>query len=272
VTPDNLLYASVARGVKAGGSNGLGVPFLPQQQFQRETNWTYEIGSKNYFPEIGLTLNAALFYTDWNDLQTTEVRRLADGSLPPPGTSSTITGNVGSVTIKGGEFEGVWEVTDAITFDFGAAYNDATYDDDVTAQRFEFSLVCDGAVCPTGPVPIGGNQLERVPVFDAYAGLGYNGEFGDDGSFYLRVDGSYQTKQYVDEVNLAWVPDRFLMNMQAGVTFGNISVRAVVQNLLDERYVTNALFLLGTGGPQSSSYVPIFGLDRTARISIGYEF
>ncbi|AOL24022.1 TonB-dependent receptor protein [Erythrobacter litoralis] len=273
MTPDNLLYASAARGVKAGGSNGLGVPFEPQQQYQRETNWTYEIGSKNYFPEIGLTLNAALFYTDWNDLQTTEVRRLADGSIPTTFfVLSTVTGNVGSVTVKGAEVEGIWEVNDNITLDFGASYNDATYDDGVISQRFGLAGTCDGTVCPTGEVPIGGNQVERTPAFDAYAGLGYRGEFGEDNSFYLRVDGSYQTKQYVDEANLAWVPDRFLMNLQAGVTLGNINVRAVVQNLLDERYVSNSLFLIGTGGLGSTSYVPIFGLDRTARITVGYEF
>ena len=62
------------------------------------------------------------------------------------------------------------------------------------------------------------------------------------------------------------------MNLQAGVTLGNISVRAVVQNLLDERYVSNSLFLIGTGGAGSTSYVPIFGLDRTARITVGYDF
>jgi iron complex outermembrane receptor protein len=274
LTPDNLLYASVAKGVKAGGSNGLGVPFPGQIQYRRETNWTYEIGSKNYFPEIGLTLNAALFYTDWNNLQTTEVRLDENGLIPQTfAVLSTVTGNVGSVTVKGAEVEGVLEVTDNITLDFGAAYNDATYDDGVTAQRFELAQTCDGTVCPNnGTVPIGGNQVERTPAFDAYAGLGYRGEFGEDNDYYLRVDASYQTKQYVDEVNLAWVPDRFLMNLQAGVNIGNISVSAVVQNLLDERYVSNSLFLIGTGGAGSTSYVPIFGLDRTARITVGYNF
>lgn len=273
LTPDNLLYASAARGVKAGGSNGLGVPFEPQQQYARETNWTYEIGSKNYFPEIGLTLNAALFYTDWNDIQTTEVRRLADGTIPTTFfVLSTVTGNVGSVTVKGAEVEGVWQVSDTITLDFGASYNDSTYDEGVVSQRFGLAGTCDGTVCPTGTVPIGGNQVERTPAFDAYAGLGYRDQFGEDGEFYVRVDGSYQTRQYVDEVNLAWAPDRFLMNAQAGVSFGNINIRAVVQNLLDERYVSNSLFLIGTGGFGSSSYVPIFGQDRTARITIGYEF
>ncbi|MEE4152590.1 MAG: TonB-dependent receptor [Erythrobacter sp.] len=271
-TPDNLLYASVARGVKAGGSNGF-VPFEPQQQYLRETNWTYEIGSKNYFPAIGLTLNAAVFYTDWEDLQTTEARRLADGTVPVTfAVLSTVTGNVGSVEVYGAEVEGVFELTPNITLDFGAAYNDARYIEGSTSQRFELSGNCDGVVCPTGPVPIGGNQLERTPAFDAYAGLGYRGDIGENSDFYVRVDASYQTKQFVDEANLAWVPDRFLMNAQAGVNFGNFSVQAVVQNALDEIYVSNSLFLIGTGGALSSSYVPIFGLGRTARISVGYEF
>ncbi len=271
-TPENLMYASVARGVKAGGSNGF-TPFAPQQQYDRETNWTYEIGSKNYFPEIGLTLNAAIFYTDWEDLQTTEARRLADGSVPVTFfVLSTVTGNVGSVEVYGAEIEGTFELTPNVTLDFGAAYNDASYIAGSTSQRFELSRNCDGVVCPTGPVPIGGNQLERTPAFDAYAGLGYQGDISATSDFYLRVDASYQTKQFVDEANLAWVPDRFLVNAQAGVNFGNFSVQAVVQNALDETYVSNALFLIGTGGALSSSYVPIFGLGRTARISVGYEF
>jgi len=271
-TPDNLIYASVARGVKAGGSNGF-VAFVPQRQYKRETNWTYELGSKNYFPEIGLTLNAAVFYTDWKDLQTTEAARLADGTVPTTfQVLSTVTGNVGSVKVYGVEVEGTWQVTPNIRFDFGAAYNDSHYVNGSTSQRFQFSRNCDGIVCPTGPLPIGGNRLERTPAFDAYAGLGYFGKIGASSDFYIRVDGSYQTKQYVDEANLAWVPDRFLVNAQAGITFGNFSVQAVVQNAFDETYVSNALFLIGTGGALSSNYVPIFGLGRTARISLGYQF
>src|SRR5690606_16284970 len=68
---DNMVYASVARGIKSGGFNGV-VPYLPQRLYAPETNWTYEVGTKNVFRDIGLTLNAALFYTDWKDIQTTE--------------------------------------------------------------------------------------------------------------------------------------------------------------------------------------------------------
>lgn len=271
-TPDNQIYISAARGVKAGGNNGF-VDFVPQRNYAKETNWTYELGSKNLFPAAGLKLNAAVYYTDWQDLQTTEARRLADGSIPTTFfVLSTVTGNVGSVEVYGAEVEGVWDLTDAITFDFGASYNRSRYKDGETSQRFQLAAVCDGIVCPTGEVPIGGNQVERIPEFDSFAGLGYEGDLGAAGDFYLRGDVTYQTKQFVDEANLAWVPDRFLVNAQAGVTLGKISVRAIVQNLLDTDYVANALFLIGTGGARSTSYVPILGYGRTARLTVGYEF
>ena len=271
-TPDNLIYASVARGVKAGGNNGF-VPFIPQRNYTKETNWTYELGSKNLFPAAGLKLNGAVYYTDWQDLQTTEVRALADGKLPETFfVLSTVTGNVGSVEVYGAEIEGVWDLTQNFTFDFGASYNRSRYKDGEISQRFQLALVCDGVVCPTGPVPIGGNQVERIPAFDSFAGLGFEGDIGSNGEFYIRGDVTYQTKQYVDEANLAWVPDRFLVNAQAGATFGPVTVRAVVQNLLDKDYVSNALFLIGTGGARSTSYVPILGLGRTARVTVGLEF
>ncbi len=271
-TPDNLIYASVAKGVKAGGNNGF-VPFIPQRNYEREENWTYELGSKNFFPGANLILNGAVYYTDWTNLQTTEARRLANGTVPTTFfVLSTVTGNVGSVEVYGAEVEGVWELTDAVTFDFGASYNRSRYKEGETSQRFQLAGNCDGTVCPTGPVVIGGNQVERIPEFDSFAGLGFEGDIGSTGEFYLRGDVTYQTKQFVDEANLAWVPDRMLVNAQAGVTFGPVSVRAVVQNLLDKDYVSNSLFLIGTGGALSSSYVPILGYGRTARVTVGLEF
>lgn len=272
ITPDNLIFASIAKGVKAGGSNGF-VPFVPQRQYERETNWTYEIGTKNYFADLGLRFNGAIYYTDWQDLQTTEVRRLADGTVPTTFfVLSTVTGNVGSVEAYGAEVEGVWDLTPNITLDFGASYNRSRYKEGEFSQRFELAGNCDGTVCSTGPVPIGGNNVERIPEFDAFAGLGYEGEFGKDNSFYIRADVTYQTKQYVEEANLSWISDRFLMNAQLGVSMGNFNVRAIVQNLLNKNYVSNALFLIGTGGALSTTYVPIFGQRRTARVTVGYEF
>jgi len=61
MSDDMLIYASVARGVKAGGFNGavVGGNTSPVFTFDEETNWTYEIGSKNTILGGRGTLNLA---------------------------------------------------------------------------------------------------------------------------------------------------------------------------------------------------------------------
>ena len=270
---DNMVYASVARGIKSGGFNGV-VPYLPQRLYAPETNWTYEVGTKNVFRDIGLTLNAALFYTDWKDIQTTESRLNADGT-PFVSTTfvSVVTGNIGDVEIYGADVEGSWKLTDHLTLDFGVAYNRARYAKGQVSQRFGAAGNCDGIVCADdAALPIGGNQVERVPEFDGFLGLGYSGELGSTGSFYLRGDVTYQTKQYMDEANLSWVGDRMLVNAQAGVEFGRFAVSLWAKNLLNKKYVSTATFLLGTSGPQTVTYAPFLGQQRTGGVRFSYAF
>ena len=270
---NHLIFASAGRGVKSGGFNGF-VPNLGQRTYDEETNWTYEIGSKNTFDELGLTLNGSVFYTDWRDVQTNEGRLNPDGTpFISPAIVSTVTGNLGDVEIIGAEVEGFWRFLDAFTLDFGAAYNHAEYAEGQFSQRFGVSGNCDGTVCPDTPaLDISGNQVERVPAFDGFVGLGYEGTWRDGEGFYLRGDVTYQTKQYVDEANLAFVGDRLLVNAQAGVTYGPFELNAWVKNLLDEEYVSSAFFLIGTAGPLSASYVPFLGQKRTFGAKLSFNF
>jgi iron complex outermembrane receptor protein len=62
LTKANLIYASVARGYKPGGVNGSYGQQLIPANFQPETNYAYEVGSKNTFFGNALRLNAAAFY------------------------------------------------------------------------------------------------------------------------------------------------------------------------------------------------------------------
>jgi iron complex outermembrane recepter protein len=271
-TQNNNVFASVARGVKAGGFNSF-TPNVAQRSYKAETNWTYEIGSKNYFPDFGLTLNGAVFHTDWRNLQNNVVRLNADGTLPSVVFSvPTVTGNIGSVSVWGAEVEGKIKIANGLAADFGAAYSRSRYKDGQVSQRFTASLNCDGIVCPTGPLQLGGNQVERTPAFDAYFGLGYSGNFGERGSYYLRGDMTYQTKQYLNEANIGFLPSRFLVNAQAGVGFGPVDVGLWVRNLTNKKYVSNALFLVGVNGQRTASVVPFFGDLRTAGLTLSYKF
>lgn len=302
---DHNVYGAVGRGYKSGGINGVsatfnrvvnpttgavsfvqltpGGPLFPAQQFYAaETNYTYEIGSKNRFMDGALTLNLAAYYTDWKNVQSNAVRLQPDGTPPVSFLAivPSLIGNVGDVKVYGAEIEGNYRITRELRFDFGASYNRARYKSGVVSQRIGASGNCDGIVCAsvaapgfTYPVlPIGGNQLERTPEFDALAGLNFDTEFGNGWGFFARGDVTYQTKQFADEANLAFVPSRTLVNASAGVSIGKLNLQIWAKNLFDRKYVTSALFLVGTGGAGSASYVPILGEQRTAGVTASYSF
>nr|WP_310524959.1 TonB-dependent receptor [Polymorphobacter sp.] len=278
-TSDNMVYASVAKGVKSGGLNG-NVPYVPQQTFEEESNWTYEIGTKNSFFDRALTINIAAYHTDWKNLQTNAVRLQASGAPPASFVAivPSLIGNIGGVKVTGAEIEGIWRVAAPVRIDFGLSYNRSRYTDETFSQRFGASGNCDGIVCatipgtPTRVLPIGGNQIERIPELDARAGVTFDGQFGDKNDWFARGDVSYQTKSYVDEANLSWVPDRLLFNASAGVSFGRFSVNAFVKNIADKKYVSSSLFLIGTGGAFSASYVPTLGERRTFGLTGAVNF
>jgi iron complex outermembrane receptor protein len=62
LAPQNLLYASYARGYKPGGVNGSYGQVLVPSVFKPETNYAYEVGSKNGFLGNALRVNGSLFY------------------------------------------------------------------------------------------------------------------------------------------------------------------------------------------------------------------
>ncbi|CAN7335732.1 TonB-dependent receptor [Phenylobacterium sp. LjRoot225] len=69
VTPDNMVYASYARGYKPGGVNGNSGQAVILPTFKSEKNDAFEIGSKNYFFDRSLRLNVAAFYYNQKNFQ-----------------------------------------------------------------------------------------------------------------------------------------------------------------------------------------------------------
>ncbi|MBL0923113.1 MAG: TonB-dependent receptor [Sphingomonadaceae bacterium] len=253
-----------------------------QQTYDAETNWTYEIGSKNQFLDGRLTLNLSAYLTDWKNLQSNAVRLQPDGTAPASFLAivPSLIGNVGDVRVWGVEAEGSFRLTPGLRVDFGASYNRARYRDDVYSQRFGASGNCDGIVCSTITVPgisfpvlpIGGNQLERTPEFDALLGLNFDTEFSNGWKFFARGDVTYQTKQYADEANLAFIPSRTLVNASLGLDIEGVNIQLWAKNIFDRKYVTSSLFLIGIGGAGSASYVPILGEQRTMGLTASYRF
>ncbi len=103
----HLLYTSASKGFRPGGPNRfdtnsplcapdlkrLGLTRAPGD-YDPDRLWTYELGSKNEFGDSRTTLDAAVFYTDWKQIQ--QQVTLMSCAFP-------FIGNVGAATVKGVE-------------------------------------------------------------------------------------------------------------------------------------------------------------------------
>ncbi len=271
VNDDNLLYVSYAQGLKSGGVNNAVVQdatfaFVPLPDDERfygpDENTSYEIGSKNRFLDGRLSLNAAIYYIDWSDLQ---VSVAAEGSTV---STATITANLGAASSKGIEIESTYAVTDDLTLNLGLALNDATYDNGTVSQRIVRAGLCDDIVCDsTGN--IGGNTLQRSSDTQFNFGIQYDGKISENLDYFGRVDVAYQSEQFISELNAGTIPSRTLVNLRAGISSEDWSVELWVKNATDEEYVANAFYI---ANPFFVDYVPAWGNLRRIGLSAKYSF
>lgn len=273
VSDETLLYALAAKGTKSGGINADPGAFAPvglipsEKTFDADTNWTYEVGVKNTFLDGRLLMNAALFYVDWSNVQISSAATVPDGinlvANPP-----TIILNTGDVSIKGFEFSTVFNPIDPLTLNFNASYQDAKFKDGTISQRLRFRGYCDGVVCPLD-YSIGGNTLQRSVPTNISGGFNWQDGLGSssDLEYFVQADVAYQSKNYVDEFNLAEIPSRTLVNASVGLEWDNWGLRLWAKNLFNKEYVSSAFFI--TIGAE---YVPIMGRKRVLGLTLSGDF
>ena len=128
---------------------------------------------------------------------------------------------------------------------------------------------CDGIVCPIDG-DISGNEIERTPSTQLAVGA----EWGDDlpiwdGTYYIRSDLSWQNSFFASPVNLASIPDRFLLGASAGVDIGHVNASIWARNLTDENFVSNSFVVVGAFG---NSYNTFFGDRRSFGLTLKLNY
>ncbi|MFC4313064.1 TonB-dependent receptor domain-containing protein [Steroidobacter flavus] len=123
---DHMIYAQAVQGYRNGGAN---TPVPPScaaalqeagydgvaSAFDPDDLWNYEIGSKNTLFNGRMQLNAAAFYIDWKDMQTTVPLSCGIGFVV----------NAGEAASKGIELETALRPLDGLTVNLSASYLDA---------------------------------------------------------------------------------------------------------------------------------------------------
>lgn len=269
ITPDSMVYVTVARGAKAGGfSPGALLPV--DRNFDPEFNWTYELGSKNSLLDNRVTLNVAAFLTKWTDMQVTA----ADPANPNP-FATVITRNLGNATVYGIELETAVIATDNLTLEGTLSYTSSTFDEGTIDRQYTsfqgvFTNPCDNIVCNQNG-DIGGNDLQRSPSFMASFGAEWRSEFNAAGDeYFIRADVSYQDGFFSDTVNQASSPSRTLVNGRAGISLGKIDLSVWARNLFDEKYVSSSQSIVQSGGVNLFS--AFYGERRTFGVTAGFNF
>lgn len=123
VTPDDLVYASVAKGFRIGGANppfplvACGVKSVPNS-YSSDTVWSYEVGTKDKFLDGKLRTDASLYYIDWSKIQQNVY-------LPLCGLQ--YTANLGKAASRGFDFQAQYQLLDSLSVDLSVGYTDARY-------------------------------------------------------------------------------------------------------------------------------------------------
>ncbi|MEH6605068.1 MAG: TonB-dependent receptor [Pseudomonadales bacterium] len=269
----SFLYGYVAKGVKAGGFNNAADE--SQQTYDDETNVTFEIGSKNLFLDAKLMVNVSAYYIDWENIQGSEPAKNADSI-----NSSSVVGNIGDAESMGVELEMKWLATENLSFDFGLALNSAEYKSGTEydpAQR-HFYYNCDRQVVTgggesgdenvCGDTSVGGNSLPRNPENQVMAAINYSYPFNGGWTLDARLDGNYQSKQYITPLNSAYIEGRTLANANVMLSSQeHWEISLWVKNLLDKEYVGGVLAIA-----EQNKLIVALGAPRSVGLGVRFKF
>jgi outer membrane receptor protein involved in Fe transport len=233
---ETRLYASAARGYKAGGLNP-GNSNTPE--FAPESLDAFEIGAKNDLFGRKVQANLAAFYYDYNDLQLGQ--RVA---------GTAITSN-GDARVWGLEGEFLFIPVPGLQLNANASYLNTKIGSFVTvdaANPAQYNPATGGTPVNTPQVPVNlrGNELPYAPNYKLNVGAQYTMALGSSGwSATVRGDYVYQGDYFAREFNTpndridSWsIGNAYLRFANEGETLG---IEFFVKNIGDSDAITSSI-------------------------------
>ncbi len=237
-TPNNLVYAKVDTGFKAGG-------FQNGYTYDPETITAYEAGLKNRFLGNTLQVNLSGFLYDYTNLQVQQ---------NDPETAISRIYNAGTARIYGGELETNFLPTLQDKLDLTVAYLHARYTDFVNND-----------------VQYAGNTLPQAPTWALSGGYSHDFAIGN-GTLTARVQSRFQTKSYFSfrnyrtEMQKAYTKTDLMLTYVPSETSG-FEISAYVRNIEDSTILTASEEASYAGG-----YLVQFADPRTWGARVSYHF
>lgn len=241
---DVMVYASASRGYNAGGFSFTN----PQDFYDPEFVWAYELGVKSTFADNRARLNLAGFYSDYTDLQVTTAQ----------GLGVNVIQNAATAEIYGAEGELAVQLGDNFEINVSGAYTTAKFDEFIR-------------VLPDGSsVDNSGKYLERAPKWTGSIIAAYTAPVGDLGSIRLQGEWSYIGRTFFNSDNLPLSDGGRYSLLNASVTLNFDDSRWFVsiygKNLSNEREI-DAFSVPGAG-----SVLVLYNAPRTYGGRVGFRY
>jgi iron complex outermembrane recepter protein len=231
LTPDQMIYATAAKGYRIGGANeavpadicatdlkSLGISQVPGT-YNSDTVWNYELGAKGKFFDDRLLLEGSLYWINWNGIQQ---------QVYLPSCGYFYTANLGTATSRGFDLDAQWAAGGGLVLSGSAGLTDARYTSTVTENGNILSKSGDSLAAPewsaTAAAQYNFKVMESV---GAYARVDY--QFS--GSYYRT--GSAETFSYDQATRNA--PTTHYVTMRFGANRDGWDVSAYINNVLDSR-------------------------------------
>ena len=237
LSPQNLLYATVESGYRAGGLQMT----ESKTSYKPEFITAYTIGSKNRFFDNHVQLNLEGFIWKYRDQQITYF------TVDTSGTLINSNENAGRATIKGFDVDLLIKPTGRTTLNAKVQYLDSRYDDlhlYTAAPRDNFNCPYTFTGGTAGGAPVkdfncSGNPLLFSPKWTVNLGAEQIVPLGEKLELVANVDTAWRDRQWGGFEYLAFENIPAYWTTDAALTLrdpsGGWSLTAYVRNLEDKR-------------------------------------
>jgi len=228
---DTMYYANYSRGFKAGGFDArANNPF--SFEFEDKETDSFELGMKSLLADGRAEINAALFFTDYEDLQVSQF----DGAL------GFNVGNANETQVRGIEIDGRFPISEALTLSYAYSYLDFEFKDFRNGNCYNYQT-------PNGDVVNGiplcnftGLRGQYTPSSNLSLFFDYTRSLGNNLDFFSNLNLNYSGSQNIhDNLDPQYkIDSQTRVNLRLGVRNDNWHFAFVGKNLTDEDVLTYA--------------------------------
>jgi len=247
-SPSSMLYGRLSTGYRPGGPNP-GAGFGTPTSYGADTTVSYELGFKSDFFARMLSLDASIYYIDWQDVQLQQ---------RDPVTEFVYYTNAGGARSKGADITLQATPLDGMQVAATFSYNDA-----------ELTQPTNGGIfgLPGDRLPYSAKTSATLSVDQDFPLGSYTGFVGGTVTYLGKRSGDFAPSE---DVTRTQMPSFTTLDLRGGIHLSDWTLSVFARNITNERAILGAATETAAGG--TGRYLLNVMRPRTIGLSVTREF